>query len=371
MKTAIQLLAEVTNAPDGSTMWDVINDIPDNTNPPWTWEDIENGCLTFSEAFIGLTMNNRVGTIISRARDTLADPTAERWSDDRLLRLLSEAQEDIVIHNELLKTVVDIPLVVGQAEYDLPADCYRILRATVEGKPIPLLSHTEMDEQARKEIFADNVQANWERDRGFIANSNLDTRSLIWEDDEGSEIEAVIYDNRDPSKIKFYPLPNADIAQSEYTFQNANTIEYVGDEMLGIVTDIETEGYPNYTMESPYGVLTSLFDPLVEVEILESIDGVVTQVNEVEGFVRLWYTQSALLVSTISDSLVIPPFYDKAMKYYVIAHAYDDDYDTGNKEKSDKFLKLYDREFGLAKKFSKTDGVRSQVSKTHYRSAFE
>lgn len=369
-ESAIELLEYFSQAPSGSEAWEFLEELYKHTEPCWTWEEIEAGKLTFSDAFIGLVMSNRVETILSRARDTLADPNGERWSNDRLLRLLSEAQEDIVIHNELLRTTVDIPLVVGQSEYELPDDCYRIIRATVENRQIPIVSHDHMDDQSKRDVFNDS-HYEVERSRNFSVRNTIDGYSLSWEDDTGNEVEAIVYDDRDPAKIKVYPVPNEDIAQAEYTFQNANTVEYVGDEMLGLVTDIETEGLPNYTMESPYGVLTSLYDPIVPTEILESIDGVVTQINEVDGFVRIWYTQSALLVTAISDQLIIPAFYDKALKYYVIAHAYDDDYDTGNQAKSAKFLQLYEREFRLATKFSETGGVRSQVHRTAYRSAFE
>ena len=45
---------------------------------------------------------SRIDDILLRARDTLADPDSRRYTNDRLLRLLSDAQKDIgtssVIH---------------------------------------------------------------------------------------------------------------------------------------------------------------------------------------------------------------------------------------------------------------------------------
>lgn len=315
-------------------------------------------------------MATRIETILSKARDTLADPSKERWSDDRLLRLLSEAQQDIVIHKELLKTTVSIPLIVGQAIYDLPDECYRILRASTNGYEIGLRSYDRMDEQAKNYIRNDDTSMYWQRHHGSVVRSDFDNRNISWEEDTGSEIEAVIYDNREPNKIRFYPIPNEEIAQAEYTFENAGPIVFAGDELLGVVTDIETDGSPDYTFDSPYGVVTSLFDPFVDIEIMESIDGVVTQVNETEGFVTIYYTQAAPEITELDAALSIPTMYDKAMKYYIIAHAYDDDYDTRNQEKSNKFLKLYERELVIAEKFSARDGTKAANFQSTYRGAF-
>ena len=37
----------------------------------------------------------RIEEILVRVRDTLSDPNKERWSDERLLRLMDEAQKDV------------------------------------------------------------------------------------------------------------------------------------------------------------------------------------------------------------------------------------------------------------------------------------
>jgi len=314
---------------------------------------------------------SRIETIITKARQHLSDEAKERWTDDRLLSLVSDAQEDVVVHSELLKTTVVIPLIVGQAEYDLPTDCYRLLRASTNAHEIPMVSYTTMDENARREIYSEDTLDYWERDRGFIARSDFDNRQITWEDTTGSEIEAVIYDNRDPSKIRFYPIPDDGIATSEYTFENAGPIVFAGDEMLGVVTDIETDGASDYTFDSPYGVVTSLFDPFIDVEILEDTDGVVSQINETEGFVTVWYTQVPTELTDVLATLSIPRLYDKALRYYVVANAYADDHDTRSNEKSTKYTQMYAREFERASKFGETDGIRGPNHRTHYRNAFE
>jgi len=318
-------------------------------------------------------MATRIENIILRARDTLADPSAERWSDARLLRLLSEAQEDINIHHELLKTTVKLPLIVGKFIYDLPSDCYRILRASTEDYEIPLVSYTSLDEQARREIYSEDILDYWQRDRGYSPRTDFDNRQVAWEAAEGNTIRALVFDNRNPLEARLYPIPNEDIAQAEYTFENAGPILFAGDEFYGVVTAIEatTASDKDYTFDSIYGVVTDLYDPFVDTEIFESVYGVVTQINETEGFVTVYYSQNAPVVEAATDTLVIPPMYDKAMKYYIIAHAYDDDFDTRNQEKSVKALGLYQRELQLAEKYNETDGTRAPQFRSHYRSPFE
>lgn len=311
----------------------------------------------------------RIESIISKARDTLADPNAERWSDARLLSLVSDAQQDIAIHTELLKNTVDIPLVINQAEYTMPSDTYLILRASTDETAIPISSHEKYDELARKDLLT-SQHDNWERDVGY-SNSYYDYKSTAWQDDTGSKIEAIITDKLNPQVIRTYPIPDDGIAENEYTFENANTVAFVGDEVFGVVTDVETTDTPDYTFDSPFGVATSFYEPSIDVESVESDYGVVTQVNETEGFIRLQYISIPAELASVDDELIVPRIWDKALRYFVIAHAYDDDYDTRNQEKSAKHLTLYERELTTAYKSSQRSHSRAANYPSTYRTAFE
>ena len=314
---------------------------------------------------------SRIQQIILDARDTLADTSEQRWTDERLLKLVSEAQEDIVIHNELLKASVSIPIVTGQAIYALPDDCYMILRASVDSREIPLLTYTVMDESARREAYTNDRSDSWERDRGFFANSDFDSQTVVWEDSTGKDVEALIYDNRNPLEIRVYPIPDDTITHEDYTFENAGTVIFVGDEMLGVAVDIETDGLPDYTFDSPYGGITDMADPLISFENFLSDFGIVTDMSETQERFTIWYTKAPPRLASLTEELSVPMMYDRAMKYYVIGHAYDDDNDTKNEAKSEKALRLYAREFELAARHSRKDGVSTPNIRTHYRSAFE
>jgi len=311
---------------------------------------------------------SRVTEIIKKARYTLADSDNERWSDERLLSLVSEGVEDIVIHSKLLKASITIAMIVGQADYSLPYDCYLILRASVDGREIPLTTHTVLDEQARRAVFNENRTDYWERAEVYGPN---DSRSLTWEDDTGSEVEAIVFDNRNPSAIKVYPIPDDGIAIDQYTFENAGVVNFAGDELYGIAIEIETDGTADYTFDSPYGLVTDFYDPLISFESFEQDLGILSSVGETTTQVSIQYIKSAATLVSLEDELPIPTMYDKALKFYVLAHAFDDDYDTRNEAKSAKALVLYDRELELAKKHSRNDGVMTTQRRTQYRSAFE
>lgn len=309
-------------------------------------------------------MATRIETIITKSRYTLADVNKERWSDDRLLSLLSDAYQDIASHTELLKATVDIPLVPNQAEYLLPADAYLILRASVAGSPISLSTHERFDELSTKRILTDRSQ--YESDYVY-SGGDFDNRSLIsWQDDTGSEVTAIITDKLNPDLVRVYPIPNEDIASSAYTFENANIVSFVGDEVLGVVTGID-----DYTFDSPFGLASSFFDPNIDNEIYDSVFGVVTNVAETDSFVRIQYISVPEELTTVEDILRIPSMWDKALRYYIIAHAYDDDYDTRNQEKSAKHLALYERELQTAEKSNERDHTRAANNPSTYRTVFE
>jgi len=83
--------------------------------------------------------------IIIRARDTLADPTGDRWSDQRLLRLLDEAQSTICSKSKCLRASVDIVAHSGQSSYTMPLDMSLVTRVKYNDKPLLVTSREYLD----------------------------------------------------------------------------------------------------------------------------------------------------------------------------------------------------------------------------------
>lgn len=308
-------------------------------------------------------MAGRIETIILRARDTLADANGERWSDDRLLRLVDEGQKDIAKHTRLLKGQTDIIVVPGQATYSLPADLWLITRAAFDDCLIPFQTHGELDELVRTQAIENDHRYSYRERRGY-GSYVPPAGSYCWETDEGPRVEAVIYDRRNLDEIRLYPIPDTSEGD-QYTFETDNP-EFFGAELLGVTT-----GITDYSLDSVFGVVTDLYDPLVEQENFFSVYGVVTEITESTGVAHLWYIKMPSDVTNMSDELEMPAMFDTALKHYVVANAFDDDYDTKFAEKAAKALGYYNRELGIAQETDAMDGVRNNQYRTDYRGAFE
>jgi hypothetical protein len=307
-------------------------------------------------------MATRAEKILLRARDTLADPDKERWTDDRLLRLVNEAQEDIAKQSRILKGRADVSMEIGVAEYPLPDDVWLITRATFDDCPIKFVSYDQMDELARKAVVTDDRYNSGER----YNNDYYDYQAVCWDTETGDTIDAIVYDRRDLSKLRVYPIPNESLSQNDYTFENAGPPTFTGDEYLGVVSAID-----DYTFDSVFGVVTNLYDPFIDKETFQSPFGVVTSINESKGVVRVWYIRMPTPLVTLADELDIPSMFDTTIKHYVVGHAFDDDMDTRFQEKSAKALGYYERDLAIAKKTDRQDGTRATQHNTSYRGPFE
>lgn len=301
---------------------------------------------------------SRIANILTRARDTLADPTGQRWSDERLLRLVSEAQQDIAKQTQMFKAQLDLPMVIGQRTYELPDNLWLITRASLNGRALELCTHEQLDFLERKQATRSVKQ---ELSCEFDDDYFLD---ISWETDTGSTVEALIYDKRNLAEISVYPIPNESIAEHIYKMSMEAGADYVGGEYFGVVTGME-----DYTTTSDYGVVTNLFEP----GIIDTGDtfGVVTQISESTQVIHVWYVYVPYAIQSISTELELPLMWDTAVKHYVVGHAFDDDYDTRFAEKSQKALALYDRELTVSKEFERKNNVRAGHRSTQYRGAFD
>ena len=278
----------------------------------------------------------RVTDILTRARDTLADPNKERWSDDRLLRLLDEAQKDFARQSRLLKGYANIPLIQYTATYALPEDCWLITRAHYAERNLQLVSHEAMDA----------------RDPGWYTRT-------------GPYVEALVFDKRNEQEVRCYPIPDDSIVTSSYTFVQEGEPEYSGAGRFGVVTALD-----DYTFSSAFGTVTSLFDPTITTESFNSPYGVVTDISETVGNIAIFYIRDPRSLLLLSDSLEISSRWDVALKHYVIGHAFLDDLDTQYQQRGATALQLYDRELALARATSVHDSTAAQIFESSYNGGF-
>ena len=257
---------------------------------------------------------SRVQEIIQGARDSLADPHQERWTDARLLRLLNEGQKTIARYYELLRADFSVLVSPSTAVYTLPTDLWLITRCTFKGVALPLRTFDMMD-----------------------------NHSPTWSADVGPEVSAIVYDNRNLQELRIYPLPGDDFPIEDYKLNSPYGVTVSIDDKVGDL----------------YGVLTSASGGLNDTVALSSPYGVTTAGSYLE-LLAIDYVRDAKDLYSLTDSLEIPPMFDRALKFYVIGYAFGDDLDTQYQEKSQLALATYERESALlGTRAKQSDGVRS------------
>ena len=359
---------------------------------------------------------SRISKILVRVRDSLSDPNGDRWSDDRLLRLLDDAQRDIAIKAKLIRKFRTIPLVQGQALYDLHSEVYALQRVTYGSEVLPLKTRDYMDR---------HVDSDWETDTGSP--------------------EYIIYDKTNLGQIQVYPIPDSSLGGGAYEFTAGLSREWNGADFsshYGVVADSGTLGdsfssvfgvttdidYLTVTLEdgtfvcdtttdaelsSVYGLVTDLDDGLYiyydrsgglygvvtdvsdmtlssEYGVLADIElftdaeanvflngsdpeningtyGVTTSLDADGAALRYHYLYDTDEVSSVDDTLAIDSVFDIALKYYVVGMALRDDMDTQNRSLAQEYLALYERELQEATRVSERDFTQTTQYKIDYR----
>lgn len=273
---------------------------------------------------------SRIAEILLRVRDSLSDQDATRWSNDRLLRLIDEAQKDLAQKARLLRTKTEISILTNINVYSLPSDALFISRVVdADGERIPVKSHDQMDD--------------------------IDS---LWETRTGEGIEYIIFDELDPGCFKIYPIPESSDASESFTITDYGLTTEVTDDVMssdyGVVVDVSVDALTSKSFSSIYGIMTSM--AAVDTEIL------------------VYYCKKPANIDQIdigTSVLEIHPIYDKAIKHYVIGMAWRDDQDTQNRQLGNDELGLHKSELSTAKKNSSSNHTRSNKRTPSYRTGFE
>ncbi|BAM63141.1 hypothetical protein [Edwardsiella phage IW-1] len=329
---------------------------------------------------------SRVRQIIADARYSLADPKGERWTDERLLRLLSQGQKDLARELKLLKAETSLALSPGQAMYKLPEDLWLITRAAFSLVRIPLLSYDAMD-----------------------------SADAAWFARTGNRVENLVYDLRNVDTIRVWPTPDDDIDKDVYVFEGEGVLVGTMDTAYGVYADAPIDKVNGVlasldelaSFNSVYGVTADLmrntlavrntapyfgvvteFDGLVPepvfgvlsdivesdtIATFDSLFGVATDVADVTGAVTIQYIKDPDDVLSLDGELGVPRVFDKALVYYVIGHAFSDDLDTQYQQKSDRALSMYARELtNIGEQTREYDAsATTKYNRSSYRGAFD
>jgi len=92
-------------------------------------------------------MADRELKILAKARITLNDlnDANPRWSNERLMELLSDGQDDMCKSIPMISKKAIINTVSGQEEYNLPNGSVKLLSANAVGLPLTITSYDEIE----------------------------------------------------------------------------------------------------------------------------------------------------------------------------------------------------------------------------------
>lgn len=333
----------------------------------------------------------RIEEIIKKARYSLADPNAERYTDARLLEAISEGQRDIARQTRLLKAELDITLSQAEPIYKLPDDLWLITRASYNNTPIPLMSYDRMDAE-----------------------------DCTWFTRFGDVVDALVYDKRNMHEIRVYPRPNEVHAEDKYAFESDQPLvvdingltaaqqqavhDYIAELALldaqlplplaaiytaagGILAIVPATANGN----AIYGVVTSIdgvvatpiYGVLSDIELeqtsnlwpgmvhMDSVYGVITELYTTTGLLHINYIKDPAPLESVTDELLVTPIFDTALKYYVIGQAYSDDLDSQYQAKAGDAMAMYSRELQtVGYPTDATDGTRATQYTPNYISPF-
>ena len=283
---------------------------------------------------------SRVQDIILRVRDTLADPNGDRWDDNRLIRLIDEAQKDICRRAKLLRTKKNLPIRNNTPIIELPDDMLLLDRILYNNKLLPLISHLEMDK-----------------------------KGSTWESDEGLPL-FLVYDKQSRDKTKVYPIP-IDLDDDIYIFNSPGYIDEGNqvdtDPDFGMVVGIE-----GIIQNIDNGILTSLSAVPYYESFVEDNIGVTIAIDESSSLITIYYLKQPITITSIGDELEIDDIFNSAIKYYVTGKALRDDMDTQNRVVGNEELQFYDRELIEAISDDMMDFTRNNTQYTaNYKGAFD
>lgn len=272
----------------------------------------------------------RTEQIIARARQSLGDVAKTRWSDEQLLTLLSEGQQDMSIRCLLLKKEVTIDLLEGEDVYTLPSDFIKLEAAWAS-----------VDESSRSALTLVSY-------KDFYANYRGQAVS--------GQPTHIITGLTDRLNVMLYPTPSA--LTQQHVFES--------DDVTGVIAEGE-----NMQFDKPYGLIANIdFEGTIE---CNSPYGIITDIVEIVSTLTVVYYYKPDVLTSMQDELTISDTCDQGLRYYVVGMALRDDMDTRNRAAATEELLLYDNEVRRNAQDRATSFTQNSkdVLQTKFRTGFE
>jgi len=323
--------------------------------------------------------------IIDKVRERLGDKNEQRWSNKRLLTIISHGQLNICTTTGLLRREIYIPLAPNQTRFTLPDDCYTIKRVEYKGELLPL--HTRSDIDSGRPITTDLTAYKSNLDMNKLDISPAITElSYIVEFVKGQDVDLQIHiepefgvaaRTNSPNLIVL-PKYGVTTGASLYGSFTAQTDFEPSDgygEIAGTINDKSSVEFP----ESAYGVLTGIdfiasqsrfgFVTDVKEHIISGKFGIVADVASKEDSILVYYIAVPRQVLFESTKLDIPYIWEEILLHYVVGTALQDDNDANNIQRGEYELAKYQKELDKISDVSSKDFSANASNKyeTQYR----
>lgn len=228
--------------------------------------------------------------ILTPARQGLSDTNKERWTDARLLTLLNDGLNILMMDTILLLDKLYVELVEDLVEYDMSNVAVKILRVEYKGLPLKMTSHENMDK----------LTPNWKQRTGL-------------------NLTHVLTDKARPGRFQLYP---------KLTELTASLVEQDG--VYGGITDISYTDY-ELTMTDDFGEIGT---------------------PDAAGWIYVHFCKKINKISALDTEIDIDDFCATALSHYIIARALRDNQDTQNRGLAAEEMNIFDavvEKFAIAK----------------------
>lgn len=248
----------------------------------------------------------RVNDILTRARDTLAEKTPKRWKTDRLLRALSEGQKKIAQETLCVRESCTIQLCDNYHTYKLDT--------------------TNVVAEGGEAIAISAVRNHADKACRFVSTTIIAEINADWRQETSDDITHIVYDKQKPLVFRVYPKPVA----SKLTETGA-TLNVANEPFADAATICEAIATP------------SNFD-------------ITTELTPIKMLVEFYHVPPPIV--TVADTnLLIPSYYDTALKHYVVGVTLRDDLDSQNRQYGAEELQFFADQYGFAKVLAEADNV--------------
>lgn len=251
---------------------------------------------------------SRITNILSNVRVDLGDTSADRYTDDILIRHLNTAINEFILATKCLRATIYMGLSTSASIYDLRPYVLEFIRIEYLDKNIEAKSYDELDK----------IDPDWQ--------------SAI-----GTEVKYITFDHLSKGYIRVYPKVSGAI---DIINQNS---------LYGGLIDI-TLGDEDYQIPSLSDVEENLEKYLV---------------------CRVVQKHPTVTINTVDADFKIDSVYDQALEAYVMFKCLKSDTDANNRAYANEQLQIYTNYVGDCKVNTAVDNNKVQDRIVKYRGAFE